>query len=127
MSDNDLIDDILLKNLCDDIYISIQTFTTIHGVMYVTSRFESQGSQRAYNVTSVPIRACNGIRRQNAHQFGEDDFIDDEDQDDTLNHHVSSSVTTPYRSTSQTQVMRSVSNNTNDFDQDNNEEFTLPV
>ena len=133
IEDNNLSHDIFYQNLCDDIYISIQTFTTTHGVMYVTSRLESQGSQRAYNVTSVPIRTqrkCHGIRRQNAHGFGEDNFADDEEDqqnDITLNHHVSSSITSPYRSTSQTQVMRSVSNNTNDFDEENNEEFTLPV
>uniref|UniRef100_A0A6C0ASA6 VWFA domain-containing protein n=1 Tax=viral metagenome TaxID=1070528 RepID=A0A6C0ASA6_9ZZZZ len=138
VADNNLSDDIFYQNLCDDIYISIQTFTTLHGVMYINSRLESQGTQRAYNVTSVPIRErrnFNGItrsiRRQNAmcgNQMDPDNYYGDDDDEDqeldlTLDHQISSSVSTPYRSSSQTVVMRSVSNNTNDFKED----FTLPI
>lgn len=141
VADNNLSDDVFYQNLCDDIYISIQTFTTTHGVMYVNSRLESQGTQRAYNVTNVPIResrhygARHGIRRQNAictNQMDPDneEYADEEDQelDPILNHQISSSVSTPYRSCSQTAVMRSVSNNTNNFEEDEEkEDFTLPV
>ena len=136
MVDNNLSDDVFYQNLCDDIYISIQTFTTSHGVMYVTSRLESQGSQRAYNVTSVPIRERGyhhggRIRRQNGicvNQVETDNEEDQEELDPILNHQISGSVSTPYRSSSQTEVMRSVSNNTNDLEyQEYQEEFTLPV
>jgi hypothetical protein len=105
--------------------------------MYVNARLTSQGTQRAYNVTNIPqqrifdgsIRRQNAIRRSGQHNF--DDFNDDEDQYDTLNHKVSASVTTPYRSTSQTAVMRSVSNNTNDLEEnkedEDEEEFIFPL
>jgi hypothetical protein len=136
MEDNNLSDDVFYKNLCDDIYISIQTFTTAHGVMYVTSRLESQGSQRAYNVTNVPTRErghhygqrqC--IRRQHAlcgsNQMDPDNEYDEEDTIDEpvqLSYQISSSVSTPYRSCSQTAVMRAVSSNSEEED-----DFILPV
>jgi len=137
MTDDTLMDDPFYKNLCDDIYIAIQTFSTSYGEMYVNARLTSQGTQRAYNVTNIPqqrnfdgsIRRQNAIRRSGQHNF--DDCNDDEDQYDTLNHKVSASVTTPYRSTSQTAVMRSVSNNTNDLEEnkedEDEEEFIFPL
>jgi hypothetical protein len=136
MTDNNLMDDSFYKNLCDDIYISIQTFSTNYGEMFVTARITSQGTQRAYNVTTIPRREISrGIRRQTVCQLrrqiacdDDNNFDDDEDQDDTLNHMVSSSVTTPYRSSSQTGVMRSISNHTVDIEEeDNPSEYALPV
>jgi hypothetical protein len=139
MEDNNLSIDLFYKNLCDDIYISIQTFTTIHGAMYVTSRLESQGLQRAYTVTNVPTRerdyqygGRHCIRRQNAlcgsNQMDPDNEFDDEEdtfyQPVQLSYQVSASDSTPYRSCSQTAVMRTVSSN---HEEEEEEEFTLPV
>ena len=134
MEDNNLSDDIFYKNLCDDIYICIRTFDTCHGIMYVTSRADSQGQQRAYNTNNIP----RGIpRRQHARSFvrcnaldlGANNHDDEDENDDTLQYEVSQSVTTPYRSCSQTAVMRVVSNNINDTNDvsEDEEEFTLPV
>ena len=136
MEDNNLSSDIFYSNLCDDIYISIKTFSTSHGAMYVNSRLESQGSQRAYNVTNIPIRerghrygGNHSIRRQHAmcgNQMDTDnnEYADEEDEEFVrLNHQVSSSYTTPYRSCSQTAVMRAVSTN----QEEDEEEFILPV
>ena len=111
MTDNSLMDDLFYKNLCDDIYISIKTFSTNYGEMYVNARLTSQGTQRAYNVTKIPEiveRGC-GIKRQNACGWSNNNF---DDEEDTIDHEVSTSVTTPYRSSSQTGVMRSISNTT---------------
>ena len=128
MNDNNLSDDLFYKNLCDDIYISIQTFNTHYGEMYVKARLTSQGTQRAYNVTNIPeqINFNGSIRRQNAlcHNL---DVQYDEDNDITLEHNVSSCVKSPYRSSSQTGVMRAVSNNITNIENEDESEFTLPV
>ena len=111
MTDNSLMSDPFYTNLCDDIYISIKTFSTNYGEMYVNARLTSQGTQRAYNVTKIPEiveRSC-GITRQNACGWSNNNF---DDEEDTIDHEVSTSVTTPYRSASQTGVMRSISNTT---------------
>lgn len=131
MEDNNLNDELFYKNLCDDIYIAIQTFSTNYGEMYVNARLTSQGTQRAYNVTNVPRieKAIHyrGIRRQNALFSNQNDPDDDEDQYDTLNHQVSSSISSPYRSSSQTGVMRAVSNNITNIEDEDESAFTLPV
>ena len=40
-----------MKNLCDDIYVCIKGIDSPLGYMYVTARENSQGYQRAYNIT----------------------------------------------------------------------------
>ena len=96
--------------------------------MYVKARLTSQGTQRAYNVTNIPeqINFNGSIRRQNAlcHNL---DVQYDEDNDITLEHNVSSCVKSPYRSSSQTGVMRAVSNNITNIENEDESEFTLPV
>jgi len=131
MNDNNLNDDLFYKNLCDDIYIAIQTFSTNYAEMYVNARITSQGTQRAYNVTNIPeqINFNGSIKRQHAlcrNQLDPVNDFSDEDQYDTLNHTVSSSVKSPYRSSSQTGVMRAVSNNITNIEE-NEEECMLPV
>lgn len=128
MNDNNLNDDLFYKNLCDDIYIAIQTFSTNYGEMYVKARIVSQGTQRAYNVTNIPekINYNGSIRRQNALCRNLDDQYDD-DEDITLDHNVSSAVKSPYRSSSQTGVMRAVSNNITNIEDEDESVFTLPV
>ena len=131
MEDNNLSNDLFYKNLCDDIYIAIQTFSTNYGELYVNERLTSQGTQRAYNVTNIPeqINFNGSIKRQHAlcrNQLDPVNDFSDEDQYDTLNHTVSSSVKSPYRSSSQTGVMRAVSNNITNIEE-NEEECMLPV
>jgi len=53
MTDNNLNEDKILKNLCDDIYICYRTFGTKFGTMYCTARQTSQGTQRGYTTSSV--------------------------------------------------------------------------
>ena len=109
MEDNQLKDNILLKNLCDDIYICYRTFGTNYGFMYCAARECSQGQQRAYTATQLPDdiqetqnqHVFGGIRRQHA--------IIDEDTCPTLQHDVSIGTQTPYRSKTITGVMRSCS------------------
>jgi hypothetical protein len=53
MSENDLMDDKFMKNLCDDIFICFRTFDTKYGNMYCTARQTSQGTQRQYTVSNT--------------------------------------------------------------------------
>ena len=77
MEYNDLKNDKLMKNLCDDIYICYRTFGTKFGAMYTTARQTSQGTQRCYNVSHTPdiidddVRPMNptGLSRQTSQSY----------------------------------------------------------
>ena len=51
MDDTHLKNDLFMKMLCDDIFISHNTFGTAHGHMYVASRQTSQGTQGIHSNT----------------------------------------------------------------------------
>ena len=51
MDDNQLRDDLFMKMLCDDIFVSHNTFGTAHGHMYTASRQTSQATQGIHNNT----------------------------------------------------------------------------
>lgn len=50
MKKNDLIEDGLLKLLCEDIYVTNKSLNNSNSNMYVSARQTSQGRQRSYNV-----------------------------------------------------------------------------
>jgi hypothetical protein len=109
---NNLRDDILLKNLCDDIYICHRTLGTQFGNMFSIARGNSQGQHRAYNATYVPNshkihRSTN--RTPYYDYINYNDNEDDEHDEMELQHELSDSTHTPYRTQTMTQVMRSVS------------------
>ena len=53
MKDNNLEEDLLLKMLCDDIYITHKYIHDPHADMYITARQTSQGRQRSYNINTT--------------------------------------------------------------------------
>ena len=118
ISDNNLTNDILLKNLCDDIYICYRTFGTSLGDMFCCARENSQGQQRAYTATNIPNSqdfdqgfdqgpvSC--IRRQNAMNFRSINNNFEYDDPNDIQHQLSDSTCTPYRSQTMSHVMRSV-------------------
>jgi len=134
MTENYLQEDILLKNLCDDIYICDRTIGTKFGYMFCASRECSQGQQRAYTATHVPEEEDNwmrpppiGLQRQNAifiNSIDEyvDEYVDNNDlmfmPPPQLHHHTSGSTQTPYHTQTMTNIMRSCSagTNTEDFE-----------
>ena len=73
MSDNNLLNDIFMKNLCDDIYISHKTMNSKYANMYVSARQTSQGNERIYSVTNIPneeeLSFDNYLNTQNTQSF----------------------------------------------------------
>ena len=53
IKDNDKSDDKLLKTICDDLFIAIQTFGTEEGYMFTLARNISQGRQQTYTCTNI--------------------------------------------------------------------------
>ena len=56
MTENNLNEDKIMKQLCDDIYICYQMFDTKFGDIYVSARLTSQGTQRCYTACHTPCK-----------------------------------------------------------------------
>ena len=94
---NNLGDDALLQNLCDDLVIVHRTIGTRFGTMYSNQRQSSQGNQRTFNVFDTPTR-CHA---------------------DEVDFHTVSGNVTPFLSPQATAVMHDVTvSNIDDFDTD---------
>lgn len=52
IEENDLQEDTFMKNITDDIYVSIHSIDSTKGYLYISARQKSQGSQRSYNITN---------------------------------------------------------------------------
>jgi len=136
MMDNNLENDKVLKNLCDDIYICFRTFGTKFGTMYCTARQTSQGTQRHYTVSSLGVTDDNAnvtIRRRaltpaipllQRMTNNVVDFFDIPDEFDmpALNHTMSDFADTPYLTPQATQLMREISRHSNDEYEDEDED-----
>lgn len=126
MTENDLVDDKFMKNLCDDIYICFQTFDTRYGNMFCRARQTSQGAQRQYTVSNtLPVETESDLNsRINFHRRGPQNIpriqrqtnavdLDEEELNNNdiviLHHEVSGFDETPYLTPQATQVMRYVS------------------
>jgi hypothetical protein len=131
MTDNNLNNDCFLKNLCDDIYITFRTFGTRFGAMYVSSRQNTQGTQRCYTVgnsidTQIPKLSLLRLKKNN--KDNHDGYISDEYNDccTFIEHEVSDIGNTPYQSPGAIQMMRDISyNNNNIFNQPEEESQIL--
>ena len=96
MDDNQLRDDLFMKMLCDDIFVSHNTFGTAHGHMYTASRQTSQGTQAIHNNTVTveyndlspmppPLALTRGLTCQIQRMEDEDgDEEDEEEEDDVI-------------------------------------------
>lgn len=120
MEDNLLTEDKFLKNLCDDIYISYQTFGTRLGTMFTCSRQTSQGTQRCYAVCQIPdlndlednntIFAPHAPRHYNYNlNLNIHSNINSFAHDDGLEHCVSDHTDTPYTTPSAARIMAEIS------------------
>lgn len=137
ITENNLEHDRLLKNLCDDIYISLRTFDTKFGSMYCTARQTSQGTQRQYTASSIEVTEeiyeNRSIFTRNNRQINipvlmrqtNSYDIDNFDDDFTLpiiDHTLSDFNDTPYLTPQATQLMREISrpnHDNNNYDDDN--------
>lgn len=142
MTDNNLEEDKVLKNLCDDIYICFRTFGTKFGMMYCSARQTSQGTQRLYTTSAItenlydnnpnrPIRRLNAtapgvpvlLRQTNAIQFPD---IPDDFELPILQHTMSDFADTPYLTPQATQLMREISRPIGPYqDEDEDEDSIL--
>jgi hypothetical protein len=104
MKEAELVNDPLLKNLCDDIAIVYRTIGTRYGQMYSSSRQTSQGNERLYNVSDTP-------RRERMFCWAEE-----YEEDAAIDRHVISDgfEDTPYYSGRVATLMRSVTKFTNE-------------
>ena len=113
MNENNLMEDAILKNLCDDIYICFRTFGTRYGHMYCTARQYSQGSQRQYTASSVVTTNLYSRQRN-----------DDLFNQPVVNHIVSDFNGTPYATPQATQIMREICG---DYDDDHSNSLTIQI
>jgi hypothetical protein len=125
MNDNNLNEDKILKNLCDDIYICYRTFDTKFGAMFCTARRTSQGTQRQYTASNTLYVSDNSISNRQfrtsspPHLFRQSNMISLNNIDtDDLSHEVSDYSDTPYLTPQATQVMREISCRTIDYEDD---------
>ena len=116
MTENGLENDKLMKNLCDDIYISLRTFGTQFGAMYSSARQTSQGTQRCYTVSHTPearvddfVSRLTLTRQTNKLYDNVEDLMLDHFANDISQHQVSGLEDSPFLSPSAAQVMRNIS------------------
>jgi len=125
MTENGLENDKLMKNLCDDIYISLRTFGTQFGAMYSSARQTSQGTQRCYTVSHTPealvddfVSRLTLTRQTNKLYDNVEDLMLDHFANDISQHQVSGLEDSPFLSPSAAQVMRNISRKDEDEDED---------
>ncbi len=113
---NNLQNDKILKNLCDDIYICHRTLGTRYENMFCTSRQTAQGTQRQYTVSNTGEVINDDF---NSHKLSPkrcgtpllnlEDIEESDIQLSLLNHEMSNFEDTPYLTPQAAKVMRSVS------------------
>jgi hypothetical protein len=129
-------EDTLMKNLCDDIVITYRTLGTQFGPMYSCSRQTTQGEERVHNVSDMPT--CDELTPSFGARFGssqrtprnkpfkpftleelaEPNALNfDLDEEDPIDSYVVSSAT-PYYSGRVATVMRSVTEEFVDEEED---------
>ena len=91
MKANNLEEDQFMKELCDDIYISIHSLYSSRGNMFMEARISSQGNQRAYCIQNL-------------------DSLTSSKNNLLLNHTLSRTTSSVYASCNELSVMRTCSN-----------------
>jgi len=49
---NNMLEDPMMKQLCDDLYITYKNIGQVNGEMYASARYNSQGRQQSHNITT---------------------------------------------------------------------------
>lgn len=95
MKTHNLEEDLFMKGLCDDIYISIRSLYSTYGNMFIEARMSSQGKQRAYYMQNI-----DSLERTTSTT----------EPSPILNHTLSRNNSSPYATNDEMRVMRSCSN-----------------
>jgi hypothetical protein len=123
MTENNLIEDKFMKNLCDDIYICYQTFGTKFGDMYVSARQTSQGMQRCYTTSHTPDNVDGDKDNDQDHNYDVDGRIiprmlkrlqtrsNIQIVPPPLEHNLSKTRDTPYLTPTSAKIMREITGN----------------
>jgi len=147
MAQNNIMDDKFMKNLCDDIFICFRTFDTKYGNMYCISRQTSQGNQRQYTVSNTMrldegeyhnalhlprlARGRHIVQREITFDLGSNTLLPEFNLHDLsiddihmqspilMRHEVSDFADTPYLTPQANKVMRFISSQTGEYDEDN--------
>jgi hypothetical protein len=107
MEVNQLNTDKIMLNLCDDIYICLETMNSKYNNMYINSRLVSQGTQRCYAANHLPQ-----MEHSFSRQFGNACFP----SPPRLDHQLSDMRHNPYITPRAVDLMRSCSNGSESAD-----------
>jgi hypothetical protein len=117
ITENNINEDKIMKQLCDDIYICYQMFDTKFGDIYVSARLTSQGRQRCYTASHTPYKEDTDDDRENG-MFKPLTPVLKRSRNRSiiglpprLMHNVSNITDSPYLTPTSAKIMREISGN----------------
>ena len=127
MRDHDMLEEPMLKMLCDDIFITYKTMNSAYGMMFAVARCSSQGRQQTYNTTIDNGNTGDDVIDEDCYEY-----CDDDSDADTviLNYRMPRNrrrrtLVAPIRSGRVGSVLTQEMNNSLDLEEDEDEDYEL--